>query len=197
MFFVTSDWSGPLFLGISSELTLEMCKKWLHLHCGFCRQLVLYSASVYLWLEEKVAFTWTYCSESDFKILHFLCQSFRPSATVSRIGLMKLCTFRHGGPPHRLTPLPLAGWPPCLAWECDGWLGRSAFTLTKRTCYLKSPFYLRDSWSLAIAAHTIRKLGSEKLHKTNKDPQTFSFSWRQKNASWLRRFQVQQWSASQ
>ena len=25
--------------------------------------------------------------------------------------------------------------PPCLAWECDGWLGCSAFTLTKLTCY--------------------------------------------------------------
>ncbi len=49
---------------------------------------------------------------------------FRPSATVSRIGLMESCLRRHcrwcGGPP-------LAGYPPP---PCDGWLGRSAFTLS-------------------------------------------------------------------
>ena len=39
-----------------------------------------------------------------------------------------LCHCRGGAPPL------LAGWPP-LAWECDGWLGRLAFTLTKRTCF--------------------------------------------------------------
>ncbi len=50
---------------------------------------------------------------------------FRPSATVSRIGLMEscMCCRCRGGPP-----------PPCLAWERDAWLGHSAFTLTKRTC---------------------------------------------------------------
>ncbi len=32
------------------------------------------------------------------------------------------------------TPPPLPP-PPCLAWEHNGWLGRSAFTLTKRACY--------------------------------------------------------------
>ncbi len=42
-------------------------------------------------------------------------------------------------PPHQLTPLaswpPLAGWPPYhLALSRDGWWGRSAFTLAKRTC---------------------------------------------------------------
>ena len=45
---------------------------------------------------------------------------------------MESCTCRccrcRGGPPppHRHHP--------CLAWERDGWLGRSAFTLTKRPC---------------------------------------------------------------
>ena len=62
---------------------------------------------------------------------------FRPSATVSRIGLMesrlrRRCRCHGCGPPHT----PLAGCPPSLASypPCDGWLGRSASVLTKRTC---------------------------------------------------------------
>ncbi len=49
------------------------------------------------------------------------------------------CCF-HGGPPPPPPPPPLPlpppPPPPCLAWECDGWLGRLAFTLTRRTCQL-------------------------------------------------------------
>ncbi len=61
----------------------------------------------------------------------YLVLLFRPSATVSRIGLMESC-LRHchcrGGPP-------LAGYPLLLADPPrGGWLGRSAFALTKRTC---------------------------------------------------------------
>ncbi len=67
------------------------------------------------------------------------CQElFRLSMTVSQIGLMESCLHHHyhwcGGPPPQLTPL--AGYPlPCLAWECDRWLGHSAFMLTKHTCW--------------------------------------------------------------
>ena len=79
---------------------------------------------------------------------------FRPSAAVSRDGIMESCTCCRGcccgePPPHHRTPHPHYWdplppppphstphhWltpPPCLAWH--GWLGRSAFTLTKRTC---------------------------------------------------------------
>ncbi len=54
---------------------------------------------------------------------------FRPSTTVSRIGLMESRLRRpcRGGPPP-------PGWLPPP--PSDGWLGRSAFVLTKRTCYL-------------------------------------------------------------
>ena len=55
---------------------------------------------------------------------------------------------------------PLAGWltpppggltHPCLAWERDGWLGRSAFRLTKRTCFVAGDFsrvqrFERKAW---------------------------------------------------
>ena len=61
---------------------------------------------------------------------------FRPSATVSRIGLMESCTCRRGGP----AP-PATDWPPPHKadppWERDGWLGRSAFTLTKHTRWFR------------------------------------------------------------
>ncbi len=66
---------------------------------------------------------------------------FRPSATVSRIGLMESCTCRCrwcGGPP------PLASWPPSR----DGWLGRSAFALTKRTCFGIHQFSRSVLWFL-------------------------------------------------
>ena len=74
---------------------------------------------------------------------------FRQSATVSQIGLTESCTCRrfHGGPPPPgwlippwltdppwLADPPLAGWTP----PCDGWLGRSAFALTKRTCLART-----------------------------------------------------------
>ncbi len=53
---------------------------------------------------------------------------FRPSATVSRMGLMvsRLCHCCGGPPP------PPPGW---LTPPRDGWLGRSASALTKRTCF--------------------------------------------------------------
>ena len=65
-----------------------------------------------------------------FRVMMMHCV-FRPSATVSRIGLMesRLHCCR-GGPP---LP-PLVGW---LTPPRDGWLGRWAFALTKRTCSLQ------------------------------------------------------------
>ncbi len=60
---------------------------------------------------------------------------FRPSETVSRIGLMESCMCHRchchwcGGPPP-----PWLADPPPAWWQRDGWLGRLAFTLTKRPC---------------------------------------------------------------
>ena len=59
-----------------------------------------------------------------------------PKVTCDEAGsLMESCLCCHGRPP------PPPGWlppwlayPPCLAWERDGWWGRSAFMLPKHTC---------------------------------------------------------------
>ncbi len=84
---------------------------------------------------------------------------FRPSATVSRISLMESCTCHRGEPPPLAgcppPKLHVMKW--AALWSCvcvvivedppwlvdqpwladpprDGWLGRSTFALTKRTC---------------------------------------------------------------
>ncbi len=56
---------------------------------------------------------------------------------------MYMLSWRTRPPPTSLlpttgTPPPPPPHSPCLAWWCDGWLGHSAFMLTKRTC---SPLY--------------------------------------------------------
>ena len=98
-----------------------------------------------IWIFLQVHCLWSVCREAFSPVKNvcgFLSHSvivsaslsvFRPSATVSRIGLMESCTCRRccGGPPFHP---PLTNHHLCLAWEPDGWLGRSAFTLTKRTC---------------------------------------------------------------
>ena len=42
-----------------------------------------------------------------------------------------VCVIMEDPPSGWLTPPPLPG----MAWDRDGWLGRSAFSLTKRTCF--------------------------------------------------------------
>ncbi len=73
---------------------------------------------------------------------------FRPSATANRIGLMESCTCRCcGGPPWLATPShPWLVDPPWLADPPpprNGWLGRSAFALTKPTCFVAFHWYLK------------------------------------------------------
>ena len=75
----------------------------------------------------------------------------------------------------------MAGWPPwlatlhpCLAWERDGWLGRSAFTLTKRTCLCWSTWFCSLNWWCCL------KLQSSSLwdlRRTNTDPCDLVVSW--------------------
>ena len=75
---------------------------------------------------------------------------------------MESCLCWCGGPPSWLTPPPwlLAGWltPPLAGYPPpprDGWLGRSAFTLTKRTCLLSLCCFVlnRDSfWPNGVPA---------------------------------------------
>ncbi len=78
---------------------------------------------------ERIVVVWLPCGKNPFLFWYLV---FRPSATVSRMGLMESCTCHcRGGPPPTpwLTPLPWLANPPR-----DGWLGRSAFALTKRIC---------------------------------------------------------------
>ncbi len=65
-------------------------------------------------------------------------------------------------PPGWLTPW-LAD-PPCLAWERDGWLGRSAFTLTKRTCFFfrKIIFWFAAGSSMPLPA-SVRHSGCDRF----------------------------------
>ena len=68
-----------------------------------------------------------------FTISSLFSPLFRPSATASRIGLMESRVRCHcccGGPPWLADPPAWLATPPR-----DGWLGRSAFALTKRTCF--------------------------------------------------------------
>ncbi len=119
--------------------------QWLIAHLVFlstCASLLRVASikhrSMTSWMTANLLFTqklnlfWRTCISLSFGIVKkFLCSVFRPSATVSRIGLMesRLCRCR-GGPPSQLADPP--GW---LPPPRDGWLGRSAFALTKRTCY--------------------------------------------------------------
>ncbi len=76
---------------------------------------------------------------------------FRPSATVSRNGLMESRVHRRrrrGGPPPPARPPP--GWTPPLR---DGWLRRSASTLTKRLVLLSTHVKLNSS---VFAAGAVR-----------------------------------------
>ncbi len=65
---------------------------------------------------------------------------------------------------------PLAGWPPPPAWwQRDGWLGRSAFTLTKRTCFCrgdirteKETYYLEPTHKSLTSVHRMYR-ESDKL----------------------------------
>ncbi len=79
-------------------------------------------------------------------------------------------------PPTGLTPL--AGFPPPLTWwQRVGWLGRSAFTLTKRTCFVFKWFEMikkllfgfpeasKVHLSFADLRHRLEKLKCRKLSK--------------------------------
>ncbi len=69
-----------------------------------------------------------------------------------------LCHHCHGG------PLPPPAW-----WQRDGWLGRSAFTLTKRTCFCrgdirteKETYYLEPTHKSLTSVHRMYR-ESDKL----------------------------------
>ena len=84
---------------------------------------------------------------------------FSPSANVSQIGLMESCTCCRGGPP----PPPLA-W-----WQRDGWLGRSAFTLIKRTCSISCSLCVHMSECLITALHGVRESTEEDVNRFYED----------------------------
>ncbi len=135
------------------------------------------------------------CSENKLSCFLWWWFFFRPSVTVSRIGLtescrcrpcrsptswppppklsamkqcslMELCLCRHccGGPPYRADPLPhrtdLPAW-----WQPDGWLGRSAFALTKRTCH---------SWTFLTRLFCLTARNLMKLSKRIKSRNSWS-----------------------
>ncbi len=85
---------------------------------------------------DSPAISWTAAAQCTGKVVwtaHCIgAQFFRPSATVSRNGLMVSRVRRRcrGGPPPPRHPPWLDTRPPLR----DGWLRRSASTLTKRTC---------------------------------------------------------------
>ncbi len=101
-------------------------------------------------------------AKQSFFVLFFFFCLFRPNATVSRIGLMesRLCRC-HGGPP----PPPWLTPPPC-----DGWLGRSASTLTKRTCF-PGHHWVQPGWIEIFEATNRRKRRGDFLFWCNRQVQ--------------------------
>ena len=84
------------------------------------------------WMRLTVSYRGNECDSYGWCTVLLTFESFRPSATASRIDQMEsyVSSLSWRDPP------PLAGWPPLADYppSRDGWLGRSAFALTKRTC---------------------------------------------------------------
>ena len=108
-----NDWAGKLPTTRPTEVSC---------HCHSELKFLL----VILLTRERER-VWSLIKKLVTKISTDVLALFRLSATVSRIGLMESRHCRGG---------PLAGYPP----PRDGWLGRSAFALTKRTCFVFSFF---------------------------------------------------------
>ncbi len=91
-----------------------------------------------IWSFENLLTSLTFCSQTAVGKLE--CEEpevFRLSATDGSHVVespLPTTTLHHYPPPTTGTPTTTTTTTPCLARERDGWLGRSAFTLTKRTC---------------------------------------------------------------